>query len=161
MHYFFRYLARNEIGDSLLSDESVFALAAYPAKATAPFKLDLESSLDSISLEWLYVPDGDVNVIGYNLYMDTGNDGNFIKAFDGKGLPGLNTFTATGLLTGKSYRFKVAALNFNGEGEHSDEVLFYSCLPPKFIAPPQYISSTETTLTVDWTSPVSLEGCPL
>ena len=63
--------------------------------------------------------------------------------------------------TGSKYRFKVAALNFNGEGTASDEVELFSCLPPTDLLPPAYVSSTETALTLDWKHPLQLNGCPL
>lgn len=67
----------------------------------------------------------------------------------------------TGLRTGVAYKFKVSALNFNGAGELSQEVTFYSCLPPTDILPPQYVSSTETTLYFSWSEPQQLNGCPI
>ena len=100
-------------------------------------------------------------MIGYHVYMDTGGDGNFQLVLDGKHFPGVNYYEATGLQAGSRYRFKVAALNFNGEGASSDEAEFFSCLPPTDLLPPTYISSTETTLTLDWTHPLRLNGCPL
>ena len=38
---------------------------------------------------------------------------------------------------------------------------FYSCIPPEDILPPNFVSSTETTMTLDWTLPINLNGCPL
>ena len=105
--------------------------------------------------------DYEVNVIGHRVYMDTGSDGNFKLLFDGTNQPGINYFEATGLQTGSRYRFKVTALNYNGEGDPSEEIEFFSCLPPTGMLPPTYLSSTETSLTLDWTHPVSLNGCPL
>jgi hypothetical protein len=37
---------------------------------------------------------------------------------------------------GRAYRFKVSALNYNGEGPASDEALLFMCLPPKDLAAP-------------------------
>ena len=65
------------------------------------------------------------------------------------------------LTIGKSYRFVVRALNFNGESGDSDEEIFYSCLPPTNMAAPTYISSTTTSLTIRWAPPKQLNGCPL
>jgi len=38
---------------------------------------------------------------------------------------------------------------------------FYSCLPPEQILPPQYVSSTESSVKVKWNAPLILNGCPL
>lgn len=65
------------------------------------------------------------------------------------------------LITGAAYTFKVRSLNFNGAGQFSEEATFFSCLPPQGISPPQYVISTESTLTVSWSEPKDLNGCPL
>ena len=65
------------------------------------------------------------------------------------------------LTTGRSYRFKVRAINFNGESLDSTEYIFFSCLPPTNIDVPRLVSSTEDTFTVQWSQPRNLNGCPL
>jgi hypothetical protein len=81
--------------------------------------------------------------------------------FNGRNTPGVMSFTAENLQTGFAYQFKVRALNFNGAGHFSDPATYYSCLSPQMISPPQYISSTEQSMTVKWASPRLLHGCPL
>jgi len=81
--YFFRYTAKNTVGYSAISDESVFALAAYPAAPSAPSKDDSKSSLTSIYVSWPLVADGDIVTLGYRLYIDSGNDGNYTRILDG------------------------------------------------------------------------------
>lgn len=83
--YFFRYTALNSVGYSTLSDESVFALAAYPSAPDAPSKDDTLSTLNSIYVSWPLVADGDVVTLGYRLYIDSGNDGNYTRVLDGQG----------------------------------------------------------------------------
>jgi hypothetical protein len=52
-HYFFSYKYRNGEGDSPLSDSVEIAFADYPDKPlNPPFKIDSESNLTSIMLEW-------------------------------------------------------------------------------------------------------------
>lgn len=63
--------------------------------------------------------------------------------------------------SGVAYKFKTVALNFNGAGSFSSEVTYFSCLPPQDILPPQYVHSDETTLTITWSEPKILNGCPL
>lgn len=67
--------------------------------------------------------------------MDSGSDGFFKKVFDGRNYPGLMHYNATGLETGRAYKFKLKAINFNGVSEFSDEATYYSCLPPAAIQP--------------------------
>ena len=76
-----------------------------------------------------------------------------MKRLDGRNKPGVTTYLSTGLETGRAYKFKVRAINFNGAGEFSAEATFYSCLPPQNIKPPRFVSSTRTTLKVTWSSP--------
>ena len=159
--YFFQYSLLNDEGESELSDESEFALADYPVAPDAPTKVDLDSSLTSIYLEWPHVAHTEVNVIGYQLFMDAGSDGYFRMIFDGTSKPGVNYFLADNLTSGRAYNFKLQALNSNGASVEGEQVTFYSCLPPSMLLPPQYVSSTETQLIVDWTSPAQLNGCPL
>ena len=119
------------------------------------------SSLTSIFVQWNYVADPSAPITGYQLYMDNGNDGNFKLAFDGRGKPGILSYHATNLTTGRAYRFKVHALNFNGKGPDSPEALIYSCLPPLQLDSPKYVDSTETTLTLSWQLPLYINGCPI
>ena len=94
--------------------------------------------------------------------MDGGDDGKFQLIFDGSNLPGVLQYSvASGILAGRAYRFKVSALNFNGEGDASTEELIYACLSPSNFSAPTYASSTETTLTIEWETPRVVNGCPI
>lgn len=103
-----------------------------------------------------------IAITGYRLYMDGGNDGKFQLIFDGQNLPGVLQHRVTsGILAGRVYRFKVSALNFNGEGDASTEELIYACLSPSNFSAPTYASSTETSLTIEWGAPRVVNGCPI
>ena len=65
------------------------------------------------------------------------------------------------LVTGNQYSFKIRALNFNGAGLFSSQVTYFSCLPPLDLLPPQFVSATNTSLTVTWGEPKQLNGCPI
>jgi hypothetical protein len=93
--------------------------------------------------------------------MDGGNDGDFSVVYDGQGLPGTYTHAVSGLTVGQIYRFKVTAVNFNGEGDASDEASIYACLSPEGFDEPRYVSSTEDSLTVEWDAPARTNGCPI
>jgi hypothetical protein len=98
-----------------------------------------------------------IGASGYKLYMDGGNDGNFNLVYDGTNQPGILSasldVSKVGIQIGRVYRFKSSVLNFNGESEYSDETLIFACLPPSDFSAPQYVSSTETTLTISWSLP--------
>ena len=170
MHYF-QLLARNDVGDSELSDEASFAIAPLPAQPSSGPAIDQsESTVGSILVRW---PAGttipgtpeEIPVTGYRLYMDGGNDGNYALIHDGAHLPGVLEYRVTaathGLLAGRAYRLQVSALNYNGEGTLSAEALIYNCLSPSGFAAPLYVSSTESSLSVYWTAPQEVHSCPL
>lgn len=81
--------------------------------------------------------------------------------FDGKNQPGVTSYLAQNLQQARAYNFMIAAVNFNGVGPSSPSVTYFSCLPPQMIQPPQYVSSTEISLTVKWGAPSYTGGCPL
>jgi hypothetical protein len=97
--------------------------------------------------------------------MDGGNDGNYGLIYDGSFLPGALDYQITanqhGIQAGRAYRFRVSALNFNGEGDLSDEVLIYNCLNPSNFSAPLYVTSTESSLSINWTAPAEVHSCPL
>lgn len=82
--------------------------------------------------------------------MDTGNNGDYQIVYNGLRFPGVFHQIIGNLTTGRSYRFKVRAINFNGESLDSDEYIFFSCLAPTNIDLPRLVSSTEDTFTVQW-----------
>lgn len=104
-HYFFYYKMRNSEGDSLPSDVFEVALADYPQAPSAPLKVDSQSSLSSIQVEWQDVAFTEISVIGYELWMDAGMDGFFKIVFDGRNKPGVMSYLAEGLETGRAYQF--------------------------------------------------------
>jgi hypothetical protein len=97
--------------------------------------------------------------------MDGGNDGNYAMIHDGSYMPGVLEYRITAseheIQAGRAYRFQVSALNFNGEGELSSEVLIYNCLNPSNFSAPLYVSSTESSLSINWTAPLEVHSCPL
>ena len=107
----------------------------------------------------------EISVTGYKLYMDGGNDGNYRVIYDGTNLPGTVEYLVTaekdGIQPGRAYRFRVSAINFNGEGAPSVETTLFICLSPFDFAAPTYSSSTQTTLTINWQAPKAVNGCPI
>lgn len=106
-------------------------------------------------------PGGDI--LGYKLTVTDPTSGTSWVAFDGQelGLPDQLQYTVYGLTTGKSYLFSVLAYSFNGEGIESAQVEFYSCQAPSVADPPTRITSTTTSITLQWSSPSTNGGCPV
>jgi hypothetical protein len=100
------------------------------------------SSQTSITVSWTPVADKEIPTSGYNLYMDNGDDGDFSLIMNGENHPGKLSYTANYLKPNTIYRFKVSAVNFNGEGLQSTETLIQTCSPPSNLSSPNYVSST-------------------
>ena len=159
--YKFKYQAVNNFGASDFSDEVEAAVSSFPGKPAAPTKVAAESGYYYITLSWLKSADTDLPVIGYNLYMDDGYGGDFTLIYNGQNYPNVLKYTQTGLTTGLKYNFKVAALNFNGEGDQSDAAPFIVCIAPTGFSSPALSSVSQTSMTLAWKAPSSNGGCSI
>lgn len=65
------------------------------------------------------------------------------------------------LETGRYYRFKVSAYNYNGEGIMSNELTTYACVEPSKMKPLQRVDSTASSYTLSWEEPEDDGGCPI
>lgn len=159
--YRFVVKAKNQFGLSEPSTETTVAIGRRPQVPDPVRKVESLSSLTTIVVEWDEVPAiDDIITTGYILYIDDGRNGDFKILYDGTNNFYTLSFAATGLETGLPYRFKIIALNINGESEASEETTIYACVKPNENGKPFKISTTETTVTLGWNEPKS-EGCPL
>ncbi len=157
--YRFRIMCENAFGTSDPSNELVVAIASLPSKPNAPTKVQSGSSKTSIKIQWDALADSQP-VVGYYVYMaDISSGGSYSLIYDGSANPIRRKYTANLLTSGKSYGFKVQAVNFNGKGEFSTESIFVSCEAPAGLAVPVVESVTETTITLSWKLPTSNGGC--
>ena len=62
----------------------------------------------------------------YRVYLDNGSGNDPVIAWDSSGSALANIATLKGLITGHSYKVKVAAVNELGEGAHSTELTIYA-----------------------------------
>ncbi len=81
--------------------------------------------------------------------------------YDGSTNAYVYTYTSEELVTGGTYLFYLAAVNFNGEGELSDPAVFTVCTAPSGLKPPTVTATTDTIMDLVWTSPADDGGCPL
>lgn len=160
--YRFRSFATNAAGFTSYSLELRIAAAELPAQPSSPpvWVEDL-SSLTSIAVNWDYVSSTQIATTGYKLFRDGGNDGHYSLIYDGTNRPGHKTYISENLETGRYYRFKYLAMNYNGEGPKSDESLIPVCLPPSQLNAPVFTSGTTTTINLEWVRPMELGGCSL
>jgi len=93
--------------------------------------------------------------------MDDGRQGSFRDVFDTNKNPSILNFLAKGLIPGLPYWFWVQAYNFNGKSDYSSVMTIYSCEDIKGINSPKYLSSTSTSLTVQWEEPANIGGCSI
>jgi hypothetical protein len=124
--YRIRLLARNAIGWGLPSSDLLAAMTRTPLTPDAPTKDLTLSEKTKIAFTWPAVNDNagqdGGRVTGYRVYMAKDTDGAFVQIFDGKDFRTIVSYVARGLDTGRFYRFKVSAYNFNGEGAMSGEM---------------------------------------
>ena len=158
-YYKFRSYSQNSFNIPSYSSEAIIAAGQLPGQASAPVHDLSSSNTTSISLTWSTVANTEINTLGYKLYRDNGNDGNFTLVYNGTNKPGQREYNSTGLITGTIYRFKLVAVNFNGDGPESSEVLYPACLAPSGVTP-YYESSTSTSTTIDlrWDAPTDING---
>lgn len=70
--------------------------------------------------------------------------------------------TVTELTKGLAYRFKVLTFNFNQQvPTESASSLHYTCVRPKDLQAPLFVSTTSTEITLEWSDPSDNGGCPI
>jgi hypothetical protein len=104
-NYRFVLVASNKFGDSAFSEETRVIIGSLPLAPTGLAKVEEQSSIDSISVEWTRTIDSIVPVTGYRLYMDDGLNGELRVVFDGSGLPFATNFIVSNLTSGLPFRF--------------------------------------------------------
>jgi hypothetical protein len=106
--YDFAVLAENLNGASDMSARLSVAVADLPAQCLPPQMVS--HSEHEIQVSWQAVPEPEGRagrILGYRLFMDNGFKEDFELVMDGSASPNIFTFTASDLVAGKPYRFKV------------------------------------------------------
>ena len=86
--------------------------------------------------------------------------GDVTLVFNGVNNADVKQYTVGGLNTGNYYSFFVEALNFNTVSEYSKELVVSVCLAPTHIDSPTKEATTESSISLVWTTPEFLGGCP-
>ena len=116
LKYSFKVRAINAVDPSPFSEIVQIIAGTIPGKPATPTKYS--ASVDAIEIRWTEPDNGGSVITNYNVYWDNGvGDGNFILKGSSNGY---ETFTVTktddNLVAGRSYEFKVSAVNGVGEG---------------------------------------------
>ena len=106
----------------------------------------------SITIEWTPPnDDGGDPIDDYKVYWDEGSGGSFILLGSSSNLL---EYTVNSLTKGNTYRFKVSAVNHIGESQLSTEgSVIAATVPDAPSAAPLKVTSTKTSITVEWTAP--------
>jgi hypothetical protein len=151
--YRFRTRAQNALGFSDYSEVLSVAMADLPDQANTPTKITALSSNTSLAITWVSNTNHDLpggEVTGYKIFMDDGLNGDFQEVFYAKNVPTLTEYIAYNLVPQRPYRVRIQAENFNGFGPLSNIATFWTCSAPSNLAPPRFVSSTSTSMTISW-----------
>lgn len=163
----YRIKVRARNSDGVPSDDSevlVVALGSVPAGPSSPVKDVVASGAGQIAVHWEPLAGGTLPLLGYRLYSDLGLDHDFHLVFDGRNKPSVTHFllsNVTGPLV--TYKFYVAAVNFNGEGAASPTAMLRACTLPSAGAgsfpAPGIVGVSSSEVAISWVSPASDGGC--
>lgn len=103
----------------------------------------------------------DLPILGYRLQQDDGLGGDFSVVYDGSQNPQQLSYSAYNLVSGRTYKYKVNAVDVNGQGSDSAVYSFISCVAPTGLELPTITATTETTFTASWCPPANEGGCGL
>jgi hypothetical protein len=154
--YRFQAQSVNPTGDGLLS-EIVSAVAA--SRPLSPGKPEPERSLTTgltIHITWDEPDDGGSPILGY-VVERVGLDGNWIQlTTEPMAYTGTTYADSSNIAANQVYTYRVSAFNLvtTGTVAYSPESVIAAAAVPD---PPEvsFVTSTETTITVSWTTPTS------
>ena len=99
--------------------------------------------------------------IGYQLFMSNSSSNTSILVYDGRSNPNFLQRLVSGLATGNAYTFSLVAWNFNKQGPSASPAMFTACIAPAGLESPSVQATTQTSITLVWTSPVDNGGCAI
>jgi fibronectin type 3 domain-containing protein len=162
--YYFEVTALNPGGEGAPSAQ---ASATTTGPPSAPAGLAASAANDQVSLSWSPpVSNGGSPITSYNVYMSTSSASRGAQLADVTA----TNYTATGLVNGIKYYFRVTAVNDLGEGPASAQVPVVAGLaappPPPPIAPPGAPTAlmagvASAQVSLKWTGPTSTGGSPV
>jgi len=98
------------------------------------------------------------SVLGYVLYVDDGLAGPFRPVFNGTYYPSTYSFMIEGLVCGRLYFVKVAAINVAGEGPTNEQSIWLGVNPTEPLNPRMTRVVPNDYLSIAWDAPLH-DGC--
>lgn len=151
--YKFKVKARNIIGQSEFSETTSILAAQIPDEPTDLVNVPQITLANQIGLQWIApVFDGGSPVIDYRVWYDNASGGAFEVLTEGVVT---NAYTATGLIQGATYRFKVQARNVYGYsfGTTNEVSILAAQIPDIPLAPVTSFIANTDTVRVTWVAP--------
>lgn len=152
--YRFKISAVNAIGESLQSDEIAIYAATVPGAPAAPTMVSQSDT--GISIQWAALPvgsNGGSAVTDYKVYWDNGEGLGVFYLKQATTTPALS-FTASSVVAGKTYSFKISAVNIVGEGNMSPSVQIIAATLPGTPSTPTIVSADSSPqITIQWNAP--------
>lgn len=96
---------------------------------------------------------GGSDILGYDLWRDDGNNGDFYDMFESENILGLS-YTDIDVVPGNTYRYKYRARNANGYGPFSDVGYMFAADVPDAPPAPVSISVDATQITLELIKPL-------
>jgi len=145
--------ASNAIGEGPMSNPVTFYSAYKPATPSSPSKVKIYYSNTDIciDLSWTAPYNGGAPITGYLLYYsDFSINDTYICKYNGTSRPDILNASACNLTQGKSYRFKLSAINNVNASDFSDPLELVAALVPSAPLNVSIASSTDGGMTVKW-----------
>jgi len=149
------------------SNECLFKFGPLPSQPAPVEKNDMLSDQSSIYVEWTRLENELLPILGYRLYADSGKNDDIVLIYDGSQDPQTSEFRYDAISNNEplntkfDYRFRVAALNFNGEGPKSQIAQLKACTAPSDLPKPLVASVSSTSVSIQWQDPRSNGGCQI
>ena len=88
-------------------------------------------------------------ITGYRLYQTNVTTGGETLVYDGRNIPTVTSYMATGLTSGNRYQFRASAINRVGEGNKSplSSVIIAATVPTRPEAP-TFVDATSISITI-------------
>lgn len=158
--YSFAISAESNIGEGIKSHASLFWAIDTPAKPVPVVEM---STRDSCSIKWPEVTAPTHSVIeGYVFKINNGLDGSdFEVSYDGSHDSSSLTATLNNLEPRRTYSIVGYAINKAGLGLTSDPVTCFTTAPPGQPGRPNRVTSTDTTIDLQWDPAFEDGGSPI
>jgi len=151
--------AVTDVGEGIESLPATFWAVDVP---TGPTFTVTGTTRDSCTFTWSSVAAPTNSVInGYVLLMDNGAGSEFSVAYNGATNPSVLEYTVEGLEKQLTYTVTGYAVNKAGNGVNATETTCFTAASPGQPGTPQWISSSDTHIEVDWEPAYDNGGSPL